>query len=107
MMMLSVNYDNTGAGRPGFPGLDFPSVMLGAVKPVTYSYRPYFIPTKENKKVEVMMNSDSSTKRTVNVWYGVTVKMSFEGNLVTFSLSKLLSAFTTGLVLLSSATTIV
>lgn len=106
ILMLSVSYDNTGYGRPGFPGLDMPSLWLGSVKPVTYSYRPYFIPTKTNKKVEVIHGSDSST-RVVNIWYGVTVKMSFEGKLVMFTLSKLLTAFTTGLVLLSSASTIV
>jgi hypothetical protein len=107
MMMLSINYDNTGMGRPGFPGLDFPSIFLGAVKPITYTYRPYFIPTTENKKVETITLSADSSERTVNVWYGVTVKMSFEGKLVKFGFSSLLSALTTALVLVTSATTMV
>merc|ERR1739848_682942 len=102
IVMLSINYDNTGNGRPGIPGLDLPSFMLGAIKPITYGYRPYFIPNNENKKVEALMSSDSSRTRVVNIWYGLTLKMSFEGRLVVFSTSKLLSSFTTGMLLLSS-----
>lgn len=107
MMMLSVNYANTGYMRPGIPGIDFPALSLGAVKPITYTYRPYFIPKKSNKRVEVKQSSDTSQERIVNVWYGVTVQMSFEGAIVEFSFSQLLHGLTTGLVLLSSATTIV
>jgi len=107
MLMLSVNYDNTGVGRPGFPYIDLPGLFLGAIKPITYTYRPYFIPTTTNKKVEVFFKSEQSTHRTVNVWFGVTVKLSFEGQLVKFSMTQLLTTLTTALVLLSSATTIV
>jgi len=108
MLMLGINYDNTGYMRPGIPGLDMPSMSLGAIKPITYTYRPYFVPTKSNKRVEVIQGGgDDATKRTLNIWYGVTVKMSFEGKIVVFSMSQLLHGFTTGLVLLSSATTIV
>jgi len=107
MLMLSVSYENMGPMRPGIPGIDMPSFLLGAIKPITYTYRPYFIPTQSNKRVEVLQESDSSTSRTVNVWYGVTVQMSFEGQVVVFSFSQLLHGFTTGLVLLSSATSIV
>jgi len=107
MLMLSVDYDNTGTGRPGLPGLDLPAFFLGSIKPVTYTYRPYFIPTKSNKRVEVLQASDASATRTVNIWYGVTVQMSFDGRVVEFSFSQLLHGFTTGLVLLSSATTLV
>lgn len=57
--------------------------------------------------MEVMQASDSATERTVNIWYGVTIQMSFEGKIVVFSFSQLLHGFTTGLVLLSSATTLV
>lgn len=106
-LMLGINYDNTGKFRPGIPGLDMPFFSLGAIKPITYTYRPYFVPTKENKRVEVMQASDSATERTVNIWYGVTIQMSFEGKIVVFSFSQLLHGFTTGLVLLSSATTLV
>lgn len=109
MMMLTVSYDNTGHWRPGFPGLDmmFGSIGMGAIKPITYTYRPYFVPTKANKRVEVQQASDKVTHRVVNIWYGVTVQYSFEGKLVEFSFAGLLKALTTGLVLLSSATTIV
>merc|ERR1719183_350340 len=100
MLMLSVNYDNVGKMRPGIPGLP-------QIKPITYTYRPYFVPAKRNKRVEVLQASDSAQERTVNIWYGVTVQLSFEGSIVVFSLTGLLHGFTTGLVLLSSATTIV
>jgi hypothetical protein len=105
LLMLTVGYDNTGTMRPGIPGLDIP--FIGAIKPITYTYRPYFIPTHRNKRVEVQMSADSSDKRVVNIWYGVTIQMSFEGKLVKFEFAELLKAFTTGLVLLSTATTIV
>jgi hypothetical protein len=107
MLMLSVDYANTGYGRPGIPGLDLPAFFLGAIKPITYTYRPYFIPTDSNKQVEVLFHNDDSKKRTVNIWYGMTVKLSFEGSLTKFSMTVLLSTLTTALVLLSSATTIV
>lgn len=107
MLMLSIDYANTGYGRPGFPGMDFPVVALGAIKPITYTYRPYFIPTKESKRVEVKQENDASKTRTVNVWYGLSIMMSFEGKIVQFTVSQLLTGLTTGLVLLSSATTIV
>merc|ERR1719498_1340 len=100
-MMLTVNYENTGYMRPGIPGLP------GPIKPITYNYRPYFIPRKTNKRVEVKQTNDDSKERVVNIWYGVTVQMSFEGNIVEFSFSQLLHGMTTGLVLLSSATTLV
>jgi hypothetical protein len=107
MMMLAVSYENTGYGRPGIPHVDLPSFFMGEIKPITYTYRPYFIPTTHNKQVEVLFNSDDSKKRTVNIWYGVTVKLSFEGSLTVFSMTVLLSTLTTALVLLTSATTIV
>lgn len=107
MLMLAVSYDNTGYMRPGLPTPDMPSLGLGAIKPITYTYRPYFVPTKTNKRVEVIQASDASVKRTVNIWYGVTVQMSFEGKIVEFSWAQLLKGLTTGLVLLSSATTLV
>merc|ERR1719201_178730 len=107
MLMLAVNYDNTGYMRPGFPGLDMPDFALGAIKPVTYTYRPYFIPTSGNKKVEVLFESDEAKTRTVNIWYGVTIKMSFEGTLCKFGFSALLTTLTTALVLVTSASTIV
>jgi hypothetical protein len=84
-----------------------PAVGLGQIKPVTYTYRPYFIPAKNNKRVEVIQSADSSPKRVVNIWYGVTVQMSFEGSIVAFSFAQLLTGLCTGLVLLSSATTLV
>jgi hypothetical protein len=105
LLMLTVGYDNTGTMRPGIPGLAIP--FIGAIKPITYTYRPYFVPTKHNKRIEVQMSADSAEKRVVNVWYGVTIQMSFEGKLVKFEFAELLKAFTTGLVLLSTATTIV
>jgi hypothetical protein len=111
MLMLSVSYDNTGPGRPGFPFMegwgmdDVP--LLGAIKEITYTYRPYFVPSNDNKKVEVKFDSDASKTRTVNVWYGITVKLSFEGKLVKFSAAAVFTALATALVLLTSATTIV
>jgi hypothetical protein len=106
ILMLSVAYDNTGTGRPGFPGLNIPP-LLGAIKPITYSYRPYFVPSHDNKKIEVQFVSDAAKNRVVNVWYGITVKLSFEGKLVIFSYSALFSHLATALVLLASATTVV
>lgn len=103
MLLIDVNYDNMGYSRPGIPGLPEPY----QVKPITYTYRPYFIPTTENMKYQLVEQSDHSKSRIVDIWYGVTVKMQFNGQLVVFSWSKLLTAMTTGLVLLSMATTLV
>lgn len=103
MLLLDVNYANTGKMRPGVPGMP-DNYQL---KPVTYEYRPYFVPTKENTKFELVEKSDSAGTRTVDVWYGITLKMQFNGELVAFKWAKILKAMTTGLVLLSMATTIV
>jgi len=105
LMMLAIGYDNSGPWRPGLPGLNLP--FVGAIKPITYTYRPYFLPTKHNRRVEVQMSLDSASHRVVNIWYGVTIQMSFEGTLVKFAMAELLKVLTTGIVLLSTATTIV
>lgn len=103
MLLLDVNYDNTGYMRPGFPGL--PESFQ--IKPITYSYRPYFVPSTKNEKYQLVEQSDHADYRIVDIWYGVTVKMQFNGQLVVFSWSKVLHALTSGLVLLSMATTLV
>lgn len=77
------------------------------IKPITYQYRPYFLPTHENKIFQLMQTSDDAKTRTVDVWYGVTIKFQFNGRLVKFSWPELLKTLTTGLVLLSMATTLV
>jgi hypothetical protein len=101
MLMLEVSYDNTAYYRPGFgtPGM--------LVKPITYTYRPSFVPTAENYKYQVVQKGDRSKDRVVDIWYGITIRMTFNGELVKFQFAKLLTALTTGLVLLSSASTLV
>mmetsp|Transcript_101520 Transcript_101520/g.158502 ORF Transcript_101520/g.158502 Transcript_101520/m.158502 type:complete len:582 (+) Transcript_101520:38-1783(+) len=102
MLVLDVNYDNTAKLRPGFPFSSY-----GAIKPITYTYRPHFVPMSENSKFELIENGHHPESRTVDVWYGITVKMQFNGKLVKFGYSKLLTALTTGLLLVTMATTIV
>jgi hypothetical protein len=103
MLLLDVDYDNFGYLRPGIPGL--PSSM--DIKPVTYSYRPYFVATNKNTRYQLMQGSHDSETRIVDIWYGVTIKMQFNGQLVMFSFTGLLKALTAGLVLLSAATSLV
>jgi len=106
VLLLDVNYANDGIGRSGIPGLQSISPVDTTIKPITYSYRPYFVPTNMNKKSQLTQASDTATTRTVDIWYGITIKMQFNGQLVAFSWSKVLKALTTGLVLLTMATTI-
>jgi hypothetical protein len=102
MLVLDVDYDNTAKMRPGFPFSSY-----GAIKPITYTYRPHFVPMSENSKFELIQDGHHPETRTVDVWYGITVKMQFNGKLVKFGYSKLLTALTTGLLLVTMATTIV
>jgi len=99
-LMLSVDYENNGYWRPNLPG-------LGQIKPVTYSYRTFFMPQKENLKYEVENNHHDPLKRKVKTWHGLTIRMEFNGQLVAFTWAALLTALTTGLVLVTSASTIV
>jgi len=103
MLLLDVDYSNTGKLRPGLPGLP----EQYQIKPITYLYRPYFVPTNANEKYQLLAQSDHAEWRIVDIWYGVTIKMQFNGQLVVFSWSKVLKALTSGLVLLSMATTLV
>jgi len=105
MLLLDVDYDNMGPNRPGFPLSFMPETM--AIKPITYTYRPYFVPTTSNSRFQLVEQSDHADYRVIDIWYGVTIKMQFNGRLVVFSWSKLLTALTSGLVLLSMASTIV
>jgi hypothetical protein len=102
-VLLDVNYMNNGYGRPGFPGL--PESFQ--IKPITYRYRPYFAPAKHNVKYELLQDGDDSDSRIINIWYGISIKMQFNGEIVKFTFAKLLSALTTGLVLITSAATLV
>jgi len=102
MLLLDVDYSNVGTSRPGIPGLPF-----GQLKPITYLYRPYFIPSTSNTRSQLIQASDDADERVIDVWYGLTVKMQFNGQLVVFSWSELLTALTSGLVLLTAATTLV
>jgi hypothetical protein len=99
ILMLDVNYDNTAEMRPGFG--PFP------VKPITYTYRPSFVPAAENYKYQLIQTKDNSDHRIVDIWYGISIRMTFNGEIVKFQLVKLFSALTTGLVLLASASTLV
>jgi len=101
--LLDVDYSNDGYNRPGLPM----TPEMYQIKPITYMYRPHFVPTTRNEKYQLVERSDYSDKRTIDIWSGVTIKMQFNGKLVAFTWSKVLSALTTGLVLLSMATTIV
>jgi len=103
MMMLEVEYANNGYGRPGFKSCG----AACAIKPVTYTYRPHFVPTNSNHEIQLVQKSDHAETRTVDIWFGITIKMQFNGELVAFSYSKVLTALTSGLVLLSMATTLV
>jgi hypothetical protein len=101
ILMLDVNYDNTALLRPGF------GLPSWAIKPVTYTYRAHFFPAAENLKYQLVQQGDASNNRVVDMWYGVSIRMTFNGELVKFQASKLLTAMTTGLVLLATASTIV
>jgi len=103
IMMPEVEYANNGYGRPGFR--TWPAQYQ--IKPVTYTYRPHFVPTNSNHNIQLVQKSDHADTRTVDIWYGITIKMQFNGELVAFSYSKVLTALTSGLVLLSMATTLV
>jgi len=100
MLLLDINYNNVGKMRPGLP-------VGPGIKPVTYAYRPYFIPSNTNTRFELVEQLESPDHRVVDIWYGVTVKMQFNGQIVTFTWAKLLSGLTSGLVLLTMATTLV
>lgn len=104
MLLLDVNYNNNGYLRPGFPGT---SAFNMGIKPVTYLYRPYFVPTNKNLKYQLVQGSDHSETRTIDIWYGITIKMQFNGQLVQFTMAKLLKSLTAGLVLLTAATSLV
>jgi hypothetical protein len=103
MLLVDVDYNNDGYLRPGIPGMG----ASFAIKPITYTYRPYFVPTSRNEKFQLVQQSDSAKTRTIDVWSGLTIKMQFNGQLVEFSWSKVLTALTSGLVLLSMASTLV
>jgi len=105
MLLLDVNYNNNGLLRPGIPLL--PSSANMNIKPITYMYRPYFVPTNKNDKYQLVTGSDHAEERVIDIWYGITIKMQFNGQLVAFTWSKVLSALTAGLVLLSMASTLV
>jgi len=78
-----------------------------AVKPVTYEYRPSFVPTRTNTINQVMQRDDDAQTRTVDVWHGITIKFQFNGRLVKFSWQGLLKSLTTALVLVTMASTLV
>jgi len=103
MLLLDVDYSNVGTNRPGIPFLP----ETAQLKPITYLYRPYFIPSTSNTRSQLIQASDHAEERIIDVWYGLTVKMQFNGQLVVFDWSALLTALTSGLVLLTSATTLV
>merc|ERR1719409_1165428 len=50
MLLIDVNYANDGYMRPNLP-------FLPEIKPITYTYRPYFIPTTRNEKYELVQHS--------------------------------------------------
>jgi len=104
MLLLDVNYANNAPMRPGFHG------FMGShfdVKPVTYEYRPYFIPSRENKVNQVIQVADNAKSRVVDQWYGLTIKFQFNGQLVKFTWQGLLKSLTTALVLVTAASSIV
>lgn len=105
MLLLDVSYSNDGYSRPGIPGLG----AAQEIKPITYTYRPFFIPTTTNAKYQVVqsLEGNSDKERILDIWHGITVKFQFQGKLVVFAWRNILKALTTGLVLLASATTIV
>lgn len=103
IILLDVDYANDGKLRPGFPG----SPDSLAIKPITYTYRPYFVPSTKNSHYQLIQESDHADKRVIDVWYGVTIKMQFNGKLVAYSNAGLLAGLTSGLVLLTMASTIV
>lgn len=105
MLLLDVDYSNNGYLRPGIPLL--PSSLGMDIKPITYMYRPYFVPTNKNEKFQLVEESDHAEERVIDIWYGLTIKMQFNGQLVVFTWSKVLKALTAGLVLLSMASTLV
>jgi len=102
MMLLDVDYANDGYQRPGIPIPGFPGI-----KPITYMYRPYFVPTNRNQMFQLVEESDHADIRTIDIWYGITIKMQFNGKLVAFTWVKMLKALTAGLVLLTMASTLV
>jgi len=105
VLLLDVNYDNTGKMRPGIPGLGSPDNF--GLKQITYMYRPYFLPSNKNTKFELVQGSDHADERVVDVWYGITVRMQFNGQLVVFDWNEVLKTLTTGLTLLSAASALV
>jgi len=104
ILLLDVNYANHQLMRPGFHGLLGASL---AVKPVTYMYRPYFIPSRENRVNQLIQVADDASSRIVDNWYGITIKFQFNGQLVKFTWQGLLKTLTTALVLVTMASTIV
>merc|ERR1719174_2746274 len=74
ILLLDVNYANNQLMRPGFHGLLGESL---AVKPVTYMYRPYFIPSRENKVNQMIQVADDASSRIVDEWFGITIKFQF------------------------------
>mmetsp|Transcript_47126 Transcript_47126/g.74446 ORF Transcript_47126/g.74446 Transcript_47126/m.74446 type:complete len:592 (-) Transcript_47126:167-1942(-) len=105
LLLLDVNYDNFGYLRPGITIGGFPSSFN--LKPITYTYRAYFLPMRTNVKIQLIGDGDFPHKRTVDKWYGVTIKMQFNGKLVMYSTSEVLTALSSGLILVTSATTLV
>jgi len=105
MLLLAVEYSNVGKFHPGIPVPSFLHRLIKPIKPVTYTYRPYLAPTPCKKRYQVIYKGDDEHTRTIMKWYGIEIKMNFNGQLVKFSWTRLLITLTAGFVLMSLATT--
>jgi len=105
MLIVEVDYTNFVKLRPGFPVPSFLEKIFSPIKPVTYTYRPFFIPSNTMKRNQIKQSEDGK-KRIIETWYGLEIRMEFDGKVVKFDWTAVLAAMTTGLVLLSIATTL-
>jgi len=106
LLMVEVDYTNFVPMRPGIPVPKFMEFLSAPIKPVTYTYRPYLIPSNVLTRNQVIPSADGKT-RTVEVWYGLQIRMDFAGKMVAFDITEMIAAMTTGLVLMTAATAFV
>jgi len=107
-LILSIDYGNTGKMRPGLPDsimqyLGPLASVLKPIKPITYVYRPYFLPAYQFRNVVNSRPPTYPKERVVEEWHGIQVNVLFHGKLVAFDFNELLAVLTTSLTLLAAS----
>eukprot|EP00451_Oxyrrhis_marina_P030928 CAMPEP_0204363962 /NCGR_PEP_ID=MMETSP0469-20131031/40759_1 /ASSEMBLY_ACC=CAM_ASM_000384 /TAXON_ID=2969 /ORGANISM="Oxyrrhis marina" /LENGTH=622 /DNA_ID=CAMNT_0051352777 /DNA_START=5 /DNA_END=1873 /DNA_ORIENTATION=+ len=110
-LILSIDYSNVGKKRPGLPWTimqylpgplkDVFEPFNSPIKPITYTYRPYFLPAYRFRDIVSTRPPTYPKERIVEEWHGIQVNVLFHGKLVAFDFNELLAVLTTSLALLA------